>query len=443
MMTDVAETHAAIEEALLRRAFAAAVAAVSADAVMPRQLPQAAGRLAIVAMGKAGAAMMRAACARLGAGAEGAAEGAAQAVQGIVVVPPGHLCEGLDAFPGVEVILAGHPYPDEGSLRAGARILDLAASLGPRDHLLLLLSGGGSALVAAPADGVDLAAKAQVTRALLQSGAGIAEINCVRKHLSRIKGGRLALAAAPAPVTTWLVSDIPGDEPAFVASGPTIARAGSLADARAILARHGIAAPAAVVAALDDPANEAPLPDDPAFAVAEVAILARARDALDAAGALLAGSGYALHDLGDDLEAEARLLGADHARKALALAESGARAAILSGGECTVVVRNRQGRGGRNLEYLLALAISLDGAPGIHALAGDTDGIDGTENAAGAVVRPDTLERARALGLDPQRMLDENNAYLFFEALGDLVVTGPTLTNVNDFRLILVEGGGG
>ena len=398
---------------------------------MPRELPLSPhGRTLAIAVGKGAAAMMKVAHDR--------AKGAR--LEGLVVTRHGHLPAAGATWPGVEVIEAGHPYPDENSVRAAHRALDLARELGAGDRLLLLLSGGGSALLAAPAAGLTLADKQAVTRALLQSGATIEEINRVRKHLSLVKGGRLAVAAGHAAVTTWIISDVPGDDPSFVSSGPTVADLTSLAEAREIVARYGIDLSPTVAAALDDPANETPAPDSLGLAGAETRVIARARDALRAAGAEAAARGYQVTDLGDQLQAEARHLGASHAALTRRLAREGGRRAIVSGGETTVTVVNKAGRGGRNMEYCLGLAIALAGQPGVWALACDTDGIDGTEDAAGAIVTPDTLARAAALGLDPARFLQENNAYLFFEALGDLVVTGPTLTNVNDFRVILIDG---
>lgn len=401
---------------------------------MPRDLPLSPhGRTLAIAIGKGAAAMMRVA-------QERARQAKARPLEGLVVTRHGHLPAAGAEWPGVEVIEAGHPYPDENSVRAAHRALDLARELEAGDRLLLLLSGGGSALMAAPADGLTLADKQQVTRALLQSGATIEEINRVRKHLSLVKGGRLAVAAGHAAVTTWIISDVPGDDPSFVSSGPTVPDLSSLAEAREIVARYGIALPPAVAAALDDPANETPAPDSLGLAGAETRVIARARDALRAADAEAAARGYAVTDLGDQLQAEARHLGASHAALTRRLARQGERRAIISGGETTVTVVNKAGRGGRNMEYCLGLAIALAGQPGVWALACDTDGIDGTEDAAGAIVTPYTLARAAALGLDPAKFLAENNAFLFFQALGDLVVTGPTLTNVNDFRVILIDG---
>ncbi|MDQ8757112.1 glycerate kinase [Sphingosinicella sp. LHD-64] len=421
----------ATSRTLLRTLFDHAVEAVSPRQVMPAVLPSAPhGRLVAIAVGKAAAEMMRVAQSH-----------SKTPLPGLVVTRHGHLGEGATRWPEVEVIEAGHPFPDASSVRAAERALEIAHGLQAGDELLVLLSGGGSALLALPAEGVSLADKQEVTRALLQSGATIAEINCVRKHLSRIKGGRLAVAAGAAHVTTWIISDIPGDDPSFVSSGPTVADQTTLAMAREVIAEYHVAVPASVAAALDDPGNETPEADSLGLAGGETAIIGRARTALGAAREFALAHGYAVTDLGDQLQAEARHLGASHAALARRLAGDGQRRLILSGGEATVTVTNQAGRGGRNLEYLLGLAIALGGAAGISAIACDTDGIDGTEAVAGAIVTPDTLARAAVLGLDPAAHLARNDAYPFFEALGDLVVTGPTLTNVNDFRAILYEGG--
>lgn len=420
----------------LRALYAAAVDAVRAEAAMPAALPLPPHRrLVVVAVGKAAADMMRVAQTRAG-------KPQGQSLEGLIVTRYDHVPDDLPTWPDVQVIEAGHPYPDGNSVRAAEAALGLARGLEAGDQLLLLLSGGGSALLAAPAPDVSLADKQAMTKALLRSGATIAEINCVRKHLSAIKGGRLAVACGAARVATWIISDVPGDDPSFVSSGPTVADPTTLADAREIVAKYGIEPPAPVAAALNDPANETPEADALGLAGGEIRVIARARDALAAAAELAKERGYAVTDLGDQLQAEARHLGASHAALARRLAGDGRARVIISGGETTVIVTNPEGRGGRNLEYLLGLAIALDGATGIHAIACDTDGIDGTEHAAGAVITPNTLTRARAAGLDPARHLAENNAYLFFEGLGDLVVTGPTLTNVNDFRAILIEGNG-
>ena len=406
-------------ETVCAAALAAGIAAVSAAAAMPAQLPRPAGRLGrlvVIAIGKAAVPMMAAAQAR-------------SATTGLVVAPHGHV-PAICGWPGVQIITAGHPVPDGNSMVAAEAALALAASLAADDHLLVLLSGGGSALLAAPVAGVTLADKAAVTQALLRSGAAIAEINIVRKALSRIKGGRLA-ASSRASVTTWIISDIPGDNPALVASGPTIADGSTSGMARAVLDRFEIAPPASVAAALRRPSV--------VVAVApgvEVRIIARARDALDAVARVMLGAGYAVTDLGDALQGEARDLAAEHATLALRLAQAGGRHAIISGGETSVTMAGGGGRGGRNLEYALGLALALGGAPGIPAIAADSDGIDGSSDAAGARVGPDTLAR----GGNAADFLARNDAHGFFAGIGDLIVTGPTLTNVNDIRIILVDG---
>ena len=415
---------------MLRKLFDTAVDAVSAARIMPRILPTPQlGRVSLIAAGKAAASMAEIALKRL-----------PRPAATLVVTRRGHGTQGLSVRREIELIEAGHPYPDSQSIRAADRALEIAHALEAQDHLLVLLSGGGSALLAAPAHGITLVDKQATTRALLESGATIAEINCVRKHLSRIKGGRLALAAGPAHVTTLIISDVPGDDPSFVSSGPTVPDQTTLEMAREILRKYGIPTPTAVLAALEDPANETPPADSLGLAGVETQIIARARDALTAAAREATTAGYLVTDLGDQLQAEARHLGASHAALARRLSVDGKRRAIISGGETTVAVQNSEGKGGRNLEYLLGLAIALDGAPGISALACDTDGIDGTEDAAGAIVVEDTLDRARRLGLDPSEHLRTNNAYSFFAALSDLVMTGPTRTNVNDFRVILING---
>lgn len=416
---------------MLRALFDEGVRAVSAERCLPEFLTDrdAAGRTLVLAVGKAAAAMASVAASRI-----------PFPMNGLVVTRHGHSGPPHPLPSSFEVIEAGHPVPDDQSLGAALRALQLVRELAAGDRLLMLVSGGGSALLTLPVPGVTLADKQVVTQSLLRSGATIGEINSVRKHLSLIKGGRLAVAAAPAQVTTLVISDVPGDDPSFVASGPTVADGTTLAMASDIVARYRIDVPASVTAALASTSNETPPSDALGLAGGDVRVIAVAKDALAAARGLAERCGYKVTDLGDHLQTEARHLGAGHAALARRMATGGQRRVILSGGETTVRVVNAGGRGGRNLEYLLGLAIELDGAPGIHAIACDTDGIDGTEDNAGAILSPDTITRARRLGLDARAMLDSNDAYGFFNALGDLVVTGPTRTNVNDLRAVLIEG---
>jgi glycerate 2-kinase len=342
----------------------------------------------------------------------------------------------------VPVIEAGHPVPDAAGLSATRQALDLADRAARDDLVLVLLSGGASANWIAPAEGVTLEEKQAVTRALLRSGASIGEINTMRKHLSRIKGGRLAARAHPARVVTLAISDVPGDDPAVIGSGPTVADPSTLGEARGIVGRRGLDVPASVGRALADGANETPKPGDPVFAITEFRLIARPADALRAAEAAVRAAGYESIVLGDSLEGEARDIAAEHARLARELAVAGRRAVILSGGELTVTIRGK-GRGGPNQEYALALALKIAGAGGIAALAGDTDGTDGgsgrADDPAGAYVDATTLERANSLGLDPAAFLANNDSTGFFARLGDLLVPGPTYTNVNDFRAVLVD----
>jgi glycerate 2-kinase len=409
--------------------FDEALRAVSPAAVMPASTPLAVeGRTVVIAIGKAAGEMMRVAQQR-----------AERPLEGLVVTRHGHVPAEIRKMRDVEIVEAGHPLPDEHSVLGARRALELAHGLKAGDRLLVLLSGGGSALAAAPAAGMTLEDKRRVTEALLRSGASIDEFNCVRKHLSMIKGGRLAVAAIPAEIETWIISDVPGDDPSLVASGPTAPDRTTLAEARAILDRYGIRPSASITRALADPANETPPPDSPALVRARVRLLAGSGTTLAAAARMMEAGGRTVTNLGHDLQEEARSLGAAHADLARALSAAGLRAVILSGGECRVTVANPDGRGGRNLEYLLGLAIALDGAGGIAAIACDTDGIDGSSDAAGALIFPDTLDRARRLGLDPSAHLATHRSHAFFEALGDLVTTGPTLTNVGDFRAIVID----
>ena len=418
--------------AILRALFDAALAAADPYEAMARRIPAPVrGRTVLVGAGKASAAMARA--------FESAWSGP---LEGLVVTRYGHAvpCDQ------VEVVEAGHPVPDAAGQRAACRILDLACGLGPEDQLVFLASGGGSALLSLPAPGLTLADKQQVTHELLKSGATITEINTVRKHLSAIKGGRLAAAAAPAQIVTLAISDVPGDDPAVIASGPTVPDPTTFAEARMVLVKYGIDAPRAVLSHLSDGAEETPKPDDPVFDRAKFDLIASPQGSLQSAATVAMQRGIVPIVLSDRIEGEARQVGLVHAGIALQIRAGkflvgdqliSPPAVLLSGGETTVTVTG-PGRGGRNVEFLLALAVGLNGADGISALACDTDGIDGTGDNAGAMVYPDTLARAAAHGISVHKALADNEGYGFFAALGDLVFTGPTLTNVNDFRAILV-----
>jgi hydroxypyruvate reductase len=408
--------------------FRAAVDAALPARVLPRHLPQPpAGRTIVIGAGKAGGSMAKA--------IEDHWPGP---LEGLVVTRYGH------ALPGrrIEVVEASHPVPDEAGRRAAERILSLVQNLASDDLVLCLMSGGGSALLALPALGIAFADKQAVNKALLNSGATIGEINCVRKHLSAIKGGRLAAAAAPARVVTLMISDVPGDDPSVIASGPTVADATTRVDALGVLDKYGIDAGPAVRAWLARPESETPKPNDPRLSRVENIIIARPQDALEAAAAVARRAGYMPLILGNALEGEARevaLVHAGIARQCAGFAQPAEPPCVLlSGGETTVTVRGK-GRGGRNAEFLLALAVALQGHPGIHAIACDTDGIDGTEDNAGALLAPDTLRRAAERRISAKTRLADNDGYGFFAALDDLVITGPTLTNVNDFRAIAID----
>ncbi len=409
---------------LLTALFEAAVAAADPALAIPGRLPEPPrGRTVVVGAGKAAAAMA-AAVEREWTGP----------LSGLVVTRDGHGCPTRS----IEVIEAAHPVPDQRGRAAAGRILELVSCLGADDLALVLMSGGASALLVQPAPGLDLEDKQAINRALLTSGAPIHEMNCVRKHLSAIKGGRLAQAAAPAWVVALAISDVPGDDPAVIGSGPTVGDPSTVAEARAILEKYGIEVPPAVAAHLAGVAAETPKPGDASLAGAETRVIATPMRSLEAAAGRARAAGYEVEILGDTLEGEARTLAAEHAALARDRLASGRRVALLSGGETTVTVRGR-GRGGRNAEYMSGLALALDGATEISAIACDTDGIDGTEDNAGALADPTTLARARAAGLDPAALLAANDAYSLFQALGDLVISGPTLTNVNDFRAVLVR----
>ena len=420
---------------LLRAIYDAAVAAAHPDVVLERHLrPVPKGKVICLAAGKGAAAMASAAERHY----LDALELDPARLSGIATTRHGH---GVPTRR-IRVVEAGHPMPDEAGLKAAEETLRLAQTAGEDDLLLVLLSGGGSANWIAPVDGVTFAQKQKLTRALLRSGAPIGEVNTVRKHLSRIKGGRLARAGQRAEIVTLAISDVPHDDPSAIASGPTVPDPTTLADARAIVAKYGLEVDDAIRRALEDSANESCKPGDPAFARTSFELIARPRASLDAAIRLAKDAGYETTDLGADLEGEAREVAADHARLALAARAQGRRVAILSGGELTVTVRGN-GRGGPTPEDALALADLLKDTTGIAALAGDTDGADGgagsATDPAGAMIDAATFARMRSQRLDPRAYLDNNDATAFFAATGDLLLTGPTLTNVNDIRVILVE----
>ena len=425
--------------AFLRALFDVAVAQALPGASLATFLPAPPrGRTLVLGAGKAGGAM---------AAALDAAWPAEAPMTGLVVtrydsVPPAFAAAQARGTTRIQVVQAAHPVPDEAGRRAAARILELARGLSADDLVVCLISGGASSLLALPAPGVTLEEKQAINGALLKSGAAIDEMNCVRKHLSAIKGGRLAAACAPARVVSLLVSDVPGDSPSVIGSGPTVPDPTTCADALAVLERHAIAVPARIRADLESGALETPKPGDATFANHEVHLVATPQQSLDAAAALARSAGLGAHVLGDDLEGESREVGKVHAALARQIARRGQPFArpcvVLSGGETTVTVKQKGGRGGRASEFLLGCALALQGERDVWALAADTDGIDGVETNAGAFATPDTLERARRLGLNGRDHLDRNDAYSFFAGLGDLLVTGPTFTNVNDFRAILI-----
>ncbi|SDN93414.1 glycerate kinase [Afipia sp. GAS231] len=421
---------------LLRAIFDAAVAAAHPDVVLSAHLrPVPKGRVICLAAGKGAAAMAAAAERHY---LDKLKLDPARLI-GIATTRHSH---GVPTRR-IRVVEAGHPVPDEAGLRAADDTLRLAAEATADDLLLVLLSGGGSANWIAPVEGVSFAQKQQVNRALLRSGAPIGEMNVVRKHLSRVKGGRLARAGQrAAEIVTLAISDVPHDDPSAIASGPTVPDPTTLADARALVARYNLAIDDAVRHALNDPNNESCKPGDPAFARAQFELIARPKASLDAAVKIAGDAGYAIIELGADLEGEAREVAAEHARLALKARSEGRRTAILSGGELTVTVRGN-GRGGPNQEYALALADLLKDTTDMAALAADTDGADGgagsATDPAGAVIDHKTFAKMKSLGLDPKAYLANNDASAFFEATGDLLLTGPTLTNVNDVRVILVD----
>ncbi len=412
---------------LLRRMFDAAVASAQPSKCLLPFLPaHPKGRLVVIGAGKASAAMARV--------VEDHWQGA---LSGLVVTRYGYNvpCKHI------EIVEAAHPVPDAAGMVAAKRILEVVQGLTADDTVLCLISGGGSALMPLPIDGLTLDDKQNISRALLKSGATISEMNCVRRHLSSIKGGRLAAACAPARVVTLLMSDVPGDNPMDIASGPTVADPTTCKDALDIIRRYGITLPPQVKEILVSGRGESVKPGDPRLARAETHIITAPQLALEAAAEAVRSEGIPVHILSDRIEGEAKDVGSVMAALALQIAERGAPfempCILLSGGETTVTVRGK-GRGGRNVEFLLSLAVALNGASGIHALAADTDGVDGMEEIAGAFATPDTLARAWAKGINPKDSLADNDGHSFFEALGDALVTGPTMTNVNDFRALLI-----
>jgi glycerate 2-kinase len=407
--------------------FAAAIDAAQPSLCVPRHLPPPPrGRVVVIGAGKASAAMARA-----------VEEHWRGELSGVVVTRYGYNvpCRRI------EILEAAHPVPDAAGLAASERILQAVRDLRAEDLVLCLISGGGSALLVRPLPGLSLEDKQAVNRALLKSGATIREMNCVRRHLSAVKGGRLGAACHPAKLLTLLISDVPGDNPVDIASGPTVADPSTCADALGILRRYRIDVPSAVLEVLESGRGESLKPGDPRLADSTTRMIAAPQIALEAAAEVARQAGIAAMILGDSIEGEARDVGkvmAGIARQVGTHAQPCAPPCVLlSGGETTVTVRG-DGRGGRNVEFLLALAIALDGQPGVYAIAGDTDGVDGTEEVAGAYVAPDSLARALAKGINPRNSLANNDGHGFFEALGDAIITGPTLTNVNDFRAILI-----
>jgi len=412
---------------LLGRMFRAAVDAAQPARRIPACLPAPPkGRTIVIGAGKASGAMAQA-LERHWPGP----------LSGLVVTRYGYAvpCERIT------IVEAAHPVPDAAGLDAAQRMLATVRDLSPDDLVICLISGGGSALLPLPGEGVTLEDKQAINRALLACGASITEMNCVRRHLSAIKGGRLAAACHPARVVNLLISDVPGDDPIDIASGPTVADPTTCLDALAIIRRYGIALPAGARRLLESGEGESVKPGDPRLAQVTTRIIASPQMALEAAAAVARKAGITPLILGDSIEGEAREVARVMAGIALQARRHGqplaAPCVLLSGGETTVTLRG-QGRGGRNVEFLLALALALNGAPGIHALVADTDGVDGAEEVAGAFMAPDTLARAWAIGKPPRDSLDDNDAHTFFGALGDALVTGPTLTNVNDFRAILL-----
>jgi hydroxypyruvate reductase len=416
--------------ALLRKLFSAAIAAAQPHLCLPQRLPDAPkGRTIVIGAGKASAAM-----------AQALEHHWAGPLEGLVVTRYGYEVP----CSRIEIVQAAHPVPDAAGLKASQRIHNLVTGLTADDLVIALISGGGSSLLVAPAPGLTLEDKQAVNAALLRSGASISEVNCVRRHLSSIKGGRLAAACHPAKVLTLMISDVPGDHPMDIASGPTVGDPTTCADALAIVKRYRLEMPIAARQMLENGTSESIKPGDPRIEATETHLIATPQVALEAAAQAAREAGVTPYILSDSLEGEARDIGKALAGIARQIALHGqpleAPCVLLSGGETTVTVKGA-GRGGRNVEFLLSLAIALDGLPGVHAIAGDTDGVDGVEEIAGAIITPNTLQRAWAQGLNPRTSLDSNDGHGFFQALGDSVITGPTRTNVNDFRAVYIDAG--
>lgn len=414
-------------QAFLDALMRAAIAAADPSKAVPPHLPAPPkGRTVVIGAGKASAVMAKA-----------VEDNWSGPIEGLVVTryDYGAPCKHI------EIVEAAHPVPDRAGRDAAGRMLEICEGLGPDDLCIALMSGGASALLTQPANGISFEDKQEVNRLLLRCGATITEMNCVRKHLSAIKGGYLARAIAPARVVSLLISDVPGDDPGVIGSGPTVPNATTYAEALGIVEKYAIALPTAIRAHLIQGAVETPKPGDPIFADAETRIVARPQASLESAAEVALRAGVTPVILGDALEGEARVVAAEHARQAMSLrvAEGVNQLpmVLLSGGELTVTMKG-DGRGGPNAEYMLAMVPALNADPGIHALAVDTDGIDGSEDNAGAIIGPETLSRAAQLGVDPSKYLENNDSYHFFKALDDLVMTGPTYTNVNDFRAVLV-----
>ena len=413
----------------LKQLFNVAIDAVSAEKMLPRYLPsRPKGKTIILAIGKGASSM-----------ASTVAKNWPHPYEGLIVTRYGHHDYEDEALKSFEIIEASHPVPDENGVLGSSRALEMVGGLTKDDLVIALISGGGSALLPAPVDGVSLNEKIALTKALLATGATIQEINCVRKHLSKVKGGRLAMAAAPAKIVTLAVSDVVGDDVSLIASGPTVQDSSTLTEARNVIEKYQVSIPRNIAAALANPLNETADISGADYSHNECHIVATPHHALSAAKLYAQTNGYEVIMLGDLIEGEARDIAATHARMIKDSAKKGVPTIVLSGGELTVTLCDNHGDGGPNTEYALALAIELGGHENIWALSCDTDGKDGIGDNAGAIIGPDTLNDARTKGLDPAQYLEKNDSYTFFKAVSGLVITGPTNTNVNDFRIALIK----